>query len=687
MTSDVRPASSEPSGSAPAPAETVTGGEQGSAAPLPAATRIIRSVRAIALMIVVGAAVIVEGINDVLPGIVVAGIFAVVVLAIPTSRQLSRRILLAGCLFFGWVPVLYWWDLPVGDIGRSGVIFAGIAALLAGWVGAAHSPMQRLRLLVPRLRVIDALPMLVGPIAAAMLWKWLQAKSGASAMSMMIPGWDHSAHYSMTHSIRLHGVTTQGLPGVSEVGQASAFDGYPQSFHAAVANVMELLTSATPGSAEAEIALYTRGVGVVLVAAIVMLCAGLCALPHARHRPAAAVPLVLLIGAAFVLGPGGAALQDGFPNFVLASALAAAVPLITVPLGRVLKPLYVAALGGALVGVAHGWAPLLLLAVPGLFLVLVPLRRRRWTAKRSTILLCAVPIIATVAAVSWAALILVDVPLEALVTSGAVSTPDLGLVLFFALACLAVCLMISRTTHAPFRKRLLGPALRTAWLVLLPIIGLIGAVALATYQIATANEVSYYFWKYVSALELVSVVALAIAILGLMDRMQRPRGRRGRTAVAVGALTIAATQVFGYAAPNLPSTETPANAPGTSARTTSEEQILEPPWAANMIYAADGLAARFPDQPIFYISAPEDGLTVPYSMTQWFLGLTDRWTYDTQATVADSQLDEGTIDAASEAVERVLRDSPENIAAVGPDVLDQIRSMVPDRYAERIVAW
>lgn len=675
--------SSEAAVAAPPDAARVRGLDSQPPAPGPAS--LLRLLRAALLTIIVGAAVTVALASGIVPGGLAVMIFAMVVLAVPTSRQLSRRVLLAGCLFFGWVPLLYWWDLPVGDIGRSPILFAVISALLAGWIAVARNPVRRLRRLLPRLRAVDTFPLLASLGIAAILWKWIQVKSGVSAMAVMIPGWDHSAHYAMTHSIRLHGVTTQGL--AATAGQGSPFDGYPQSFHAVVAWVMELLGPASPGSAESEINLYTQSVGLVLVAAVGMLCAGLCALPTLRRRPAVAFPLVVLIGSAFVLGPGGAALQDGFPNLVLASALVAAIPLLTVPLGRVFNPLHLAAIGGAIVGIAHGWAPLLLLALPGVLVLLIPLRRSRWMAARSSIWLSGLAVAATAAGLAWAAFILIAIPLDALAAPGGVSSPALGMAAFFTLSCLAGCLLSERIRPGLPDLRPRGPSVRTTWLAALPISGLLGAAALAAYQLSTVAEVSYYFWKFAAAVGLVCVVGLGISVAGLLSTVpRRPRGRT-RTVVAVGALALAATQIFGFAGPTLPSIDVPAKAPGATARDASERLILEPPLSANMINEVDRFVEEFPGRPVFYISAPADGRTRGYSMTQWFLGLTDTWTLQAQATVADAQLDEDTVEGAATSVERVLRASPDNIVAVGPEIVDEIRRLIGPGLANRVMSW
>ena len=79
----------------------------------------------------------------------------VLVLLVPTSRELPRRVLLAGCLLLGWSQVLWWWPLAVGEPGRVTLGLAVLAGALAAWVGAAEHPGARARRLRPRLRPAD----------------------------------------------------------------------------------------------------------------------------------------------------------------------------------------------------------------------------------------------------------------------------------------------------------------------------------------------------------------------------------------------------------------------------------------------------------------------------------------------------------------------------------------------------
>ena len=69
----------------------------------------------------------------------------VLLLAVPTGESLSRRIVLAGPLAIGWVPVLWWWHMPVGALGRVTILIAVLAEVLTGWCAAGLIPRQRAR--------------------------------------------------------------------------------------------------------------------------------------------------------------------------------------------------------------------------------------------------------------------------------------------------------------------------------------------------------------------------------------------------------------------------------------------------------------------------------------------------------------------------------------------------------------
>lgn len=142
-------------------------------------------------------------------GVVHGSLTVLTVLTVPSSRQLSRRLLLNLCLIFGWTPLLWWLPLPLplGDRGRAGALLSVAVGGIGVWVGTARSPCERARRILPRLALVDAYPLLAAALSVVVLYPWLQAKSGAAALSMLMKGWDHSAHFTMVRLIRHGGVS------------------------------------------------------------------------------------------------------------------------------------------------------------------------------------------------------------------------------------------------------------------------------------------------------------------------------------------------------------------------------------------------------------------------------------------------------------------------------------------------
>jgi hypothetical protein len=269
-------------------------------------------------------AVLLARLAELLDGAVGVVVAALLVLLVPTSRELPRRILIAGCLLLGWSQILWWWPLQVGEPGRVTLGMAVLAGALAAWVGAAEHPGTRLRRLQPRLRPADlALALPVG-IGIACTGPWLAAKTPTQTMAMLLGGWDNVAHFSMVHMIRRFGVTVDALPPPAP-GATWQFASYPQGFHTVAAGVIELLIGPGDATQAAELTAYTRAMALVVIAVATTVVAGCCALPAVRRRPVLAAPVAALGSAVFFLGPGSLAIGGGIVNFAVACGLAVAV--------------------------------------------------------------------------------------------------------------------------------------------------------------------------------------------------------------------------------------------------------------------------------------------------------------------------------------------------------------------------
>ena len=607
------------------------------------------------------------GLLDGALGVVVA---ALLVLLVPTSRELPRRILLAGCLLLGWSQVLWWWSLPVGEPGRVTLGLALLAGVLAAWVGVAERPAVRLRRLGPRLRPVDvalALPVGIGIVCTG---PWLAAKTPTQTLGMLMGGWDNVAHFSMVHMIRRFGVTVDALPPPTP-GATWQFASYPQGFHTVAAGVIELLIGPGNASIGTELTAYTQAMAMVVVAVTTTVVAGFCALPAIRRRPLLAAPVAAFVSGVFLLGPGALAIGGGIVNFALACGLAVAVVLLAVPTARVVSPLTLAAIGGAVVGVAGTWVLMLALAGPALLAVVLPLRRRRWAASRVRIAVSVGLVVAVLAALGHIAAVLAQVQAASPLTiDGGRVHVDFGLVLGAGLAVVGMGVALLRR-HP-----------RAAGLMAVPFTAAAVAAWLVALQVAANGEITYYGLKFLLGVEIVLFAALPVPVVYLLDRY-RPRrtGRaRARGVLASGLVALALTQVFGLTVTALGPIGIDAEAPGIVAIAKQEQAIAAPPAAADLAYRIGGFDAPLP---AFWVDVASDRRVSPILAGQWFLAFTDTWTLQANA-VASSTVLSGPEQVPTVA-ERILRSRPDAVVVVRDEDAAAVRRAVGTFLAPRIV--
>lgn len=615
---------------------------------------------------VVAGAVVALREKAMLHGVVAVGAALVLVLAVPTSRLLARRILLAGALLFGTIPALWWWDLPVGDLGRVTVLLAGLAGgLVTGvlWSGTRNAG-RRARALVPQWHWVDLVPAAAALATGWVTLTWLRVSSGATALAMLLPGWDNSAHYDMVHMLRVHGVTTDRLAAAAN-GEHWKYAEYPQGYHTMVATLMETMTSQHVGSVDLELVTYVRAQALLLVIVATMLTAGLAALPRLRRRPLAALPIAAFAATVFVLGPGQPEYTGGFPNFVVAAALAACIPLVVVTLPRVVMPLQLAAIGGLLVGVAHGWVLLLSLAAPAAAVALIPLGARRWRATPRQWLLSVLVSIAVLLGLLRAERILsVLDAAKVLAIPGGIARPDIGAIAVVVLGTIGVCLWGAHQRASA----------RVTWLVLAPLSGLAAAALVAFIQVSHAGDLSYYFWKLLVGIELTSAVVLSIAIV----RMLPPRhaGARGfgrlRAAVAALAIAVAVTQLYG--------------ATGTGRHLYALPGALTP--SAELVLRA-ATVAQTSRAPRLTVMADASELALhPVNAQQWLLALTARWTVEANDDAGLLIDQTGVPVAHAEVLRELVARYPASCAIISPSELGPLRLQVAQIGADAcVMSW
>lgn len=574
-------------------------------------------------------------------------LLALLAVAVPTARTLSRRVLLTGALASGLAPLLYLVAVPAP--GPAALLMAALAGGLVGgafWRGP-RSARARLRRFVPRMHRAEAIVLAAGAGAAWVVLPWLRAGDGTRALAALLPGWDHSAHYDMTAMIRAHHVTVDRLAGS---GGDWKFADYPQGHHSFSALIMDAVAP-VPGSPAQEVLLYVQAQALVLVLSGLLLAAAMLTVGRLRHRPLVALPAVAGAVAALVGGPGGHAFVAGFVNFVPSVALAVVVVFVARELGRGLTPLPLLATCALLVAVAHDWLLLLAVALPAAALALPQLSRewpRATTGRRVAAVLIAVA--GAMGAFHVVAVLHTVSAGTTLVTPGGFPATDPG-------PLVATCLFAVGAALA------LGG--RGTRLAVVPAVALTAAAALGGYQVLSAGAVSYYFWKLLLGVSLASLAVLAVALAWSATRLPRHRPVVGVAVAAV--VTLAATQAYGivgtHALFGVPTTE-----------------VAD---ASHLLAAAD-VAKAEPDAHWTVLLDPASTVINPANAQQWLLALTGSWTRETN----DAAVDLVAISDRTALVRARLASDPAARILVDPDELGAMRAALADpALAERVTTW
>jgi len=609
-------------------------------------------------------------------------------LAVPVSRQLSRRILVVGTVVLGWLPMAWWFPAPVPSFGRVGVLLALLVGGLGAWVASGCSPWARLASLAPRLRSVDVLPLLAAMASAAVLRDVFAARTGSRVLTLLIPGYDNISHYAIVHMIRKSGMVTNPAPWIT--GEATPFTHYPQGFHAAVAATMELLISPNVGGTDHELVVYAHALVLVVIVAVTALVAGICALPQLRRRPVVAAPLVALVTAGFMAGPGGTALHDGFPNFVVACALVGMVVLLIIPLQRVISPVILCAVGGAVVGIAYNWALLLVLALLAMPALLMPLSRRRWVASRGQWLAIAAIVMAVGLSLFAVLHVLSVIPLSSQLTvGGGVTQPDIGMLIALVVGSAGLTLVVFARAWRETKRGAERMDLRIATLALVPLGGAVVGAAIVVLQLRATAKVGYYFWKFAIGLELSCLVIIVGAVAALVTAWPRGSSSRfSRTVAAAsgGVLVLAASQTFGYIGPSLTRYGVASGESSTQMRELAHQASEKPNPTGERLLAALHVQERDLSRKVVFLPYPNDAPINPKLAEQWYLALTG--TYTDQSTWAVMALT--TMRSPRSAAARanlILRHEPTTLMVVDPHQLDAVRRAMDPALRDRIVGW
>lgn len=619
-------------------------------------------------------------------GAVSSVLFVVLMLIVPFSRNLSRRIFLSGAILFGWLPLLWWMNLgPVTD--RAGLFLAVGYGALTAWVFARRGVGRRIRSLVPRLHAVDAIP---ATVAIAAFWVFsplLTSPAGDRMLGLFVKsGWDHVGHFNMVEMISSMG-SMAGTLGASPDGSPWVYTTYPKHFHILVEAAAEIGNRPVPG-VWTSVAGYGHGLAAMLIATAVILAAGLVQLPTLQRRPLLAWPLVAFPVAGFLVGPGTVALSGGFPNFVFACATIALTACVAVTMVKVVHPLLALALIGLVVATAHSWLLLLPLAGIAALVVLLPLKRSRWRTSRTRVLTTgSIAVVGIGALVVAAAIALPDLNKSTLLLG---STDPFSSERHAVAIVMMLVVLAFGTAFFLWRGRYTGVRSRIFALVLVPVAALLILLGLALLQLQSSHALLYYFGKFAYGLLLVSPVLLVIVLSGM--RWVRKSGKTSHRRLATFAsilVTIAAIEPFGYVGPIFGGASV-EEAAGLQNRTFIQASLSEDNPGDTRLAEASRVAKTQPFGRTLYL-APLPGDTLLHLANQWHLSLSETWS-------AKSDKLSGYLDTASMAaavasgniapeVTRILSAEPTIKIIVAPQVYEKVIPDLPPDLQYRVLTW
>ncbi|GAB2766255.1 hypothetical protein GCM10027039_29060 [Terrabacter koreensis] len=452
------------------------------------------------------------------------------------------------------------------------------------------------------------MPFIAGTVAFVSAAPVYLHRDASSVLTNLLPGWDNAAHFWMFSSVLRNGATMDVVQ--PPVDDAFAFAGYPQAFHATLASVATLWWPDSSVDASSLLLLYGRSCAALIALGTTVLIAGVTSLSKVRRCPLLALPLGALLTAALSLGPGLMLHLNGFSAFWFPCALASCVPLVAARWETPQQTAHAVAVFGALVGVAHGWLPLLTLAGPILLYVSPRLFRERHAESAWQRVSLAVAAVAALVGLIRALGLLSQVGVAALAIPGAIPPTTLEFNLLL-LAATATALYVAFRRQA--REAVAGDARSNVNAMRIALAsGLLAAILIAIVQRANGAFPGYYFWKYLTGYQLFMFTLIATS-LGSSQSNGPTRVVRGRNARACLAV-LSATAAF-------VATATPNGSPSTQSATHFEAVQRVTGAGTNLLRAA-----TLPDTcKNSAFMATDNSMNIMHGH-EWFLALRNAWT-------------------------------------------------------------
>lgn len=605
------------------------------------------------------------------PALLLAG---VLFLLVPTAKVLSQRILFNGLIATGLIPLSWWIPERIVGTDHGTLLLAALAGLLSWWILSARSIRPRLHRLLPQIRGIDALPFLAAVMSALSLYTMLTIRVAADALSIMMSRWDYNSHFSIYYMIRRNGGVIPTIPTEAD-GAAWGFGEYPQGFHTLLATGSQILRPKIV-SLDSELVSFINLQAACSVFTVLIIVAGMCALPAVRRRQAVMATGIAVASAAWIYGPGSIPVYEGFANFYLACGMATATVLALLTFQRRIPVIGVVSVGAGLVGIANNWLLLLSLVAVVLLAKLWTISRspktygRRWwiltaTAAGLILLGVALPVLQIAPLIRSSQAIL-----EA---TGGIAFPDFGL----ALVTLSMALVLGICNRSAMARTEWLPLRRERSDVHVAAVGLLLPIALCVWLAVTQSlqngEISYYFHKYLIAVLLLAwplSVAAAATLIPVVQRRGTQHRHPGRTA-ALALLAVTATQVFGFTVPGLEDVGLPPSAKPVVELASQAAHIKSTPAYVHRLIES----ARDPESPsTIYI--PAAGTVDPVLAARWHWGMraaASSTTTDISFQVVDIAKD---YTQAPQVIARILEEHPSMTAIVDPELFPQVHEFL-----------
>ncbi|WP_142058588.1 hypothetical protein [Pseudarthrobacter sp. B4EP4b] len=559
------------------------------------------------------------------------GLTGASLLALPTSRQLSKRIVISGAVFFGGLPLMWWIPRPEWFPGWGHLLLAGALGVLASQVSSSSSPKRALARLVPTVSKADYLILVSAALATAAVAPYFAVTTGQQALALLLTSWDNSSHFNMYNMLRIHG-TVIPMAGLSDTGHIWSFIEYPQGFHAAIATMADLAVGSERSTLAKELVAYSRLSSLVAVAAAIMVTAGLTSLPWIRKRPLVSMPFLVFVGTAWSFGTAVPATFFAFHNFLLGVALLVCLMLTTTFEASLAKPTVFLTASTAVVGIAGTWSLLLLLAAPALLLGLFPWVKDRWRTSPAGWLLNVGTALLALAGLILVAWQIGHIGTGDVVTAlGKIQSSTHGVEAATLLVTGGSAVLLAGGSFTRFFGGT-GAGHAAARLILVPAAGLFLVIGFGVYQVMTSGAVTYYSLKLALAVELLLPVVACVTITSLVDRWLtfHPYVHlRGFTLMSV-MVSLGLTQVFGLTIPDTKALGIDPVAPYQKAMTEVGTRTEATAAGADELYRAAENYQAYQGDSIFITGTDE---LDPLLAAAWYLSLTGTHNQETNELI------------------------------------------------------